>query len=123
MVDPELFESYYVEDMVQERHAKLIAQLDRALNGFSALDFAVTLFGIMGYAHRERVTCTRLDLPFLVGGEHTRASTDVCIVDSSPNNIRPVVLEDKGGSTSTFTCSIARVSTGRGVGLINWIQI
>ena len=81
------------------RHAELINLLDIAMIpqlGETAVDdFAVELFKLLGYAHRNRVARTRVDLPLFICGEARHAKTDVCIVDRSQNDILLLVQEDK----------------------------
>ena len=44
---------------------------------------------------RERVARTRVDLPLFICGENRHATTDVCIVDRSQNDIPLLMQEDK----------------------------
>ncbi|PPQ91613.1 hypothetical protein CVT25_012794 [Psilocybe cyanescens] len=98
-VDPELFQYLEADDMQQARNAELINLLDLAMlrsSGESAVDdFVVELLRHTGYVHRNRVACTRKDLPLLICGEWRHAKTDVCIVDRRQNDILLLVQEDK----------------------------
>ncbi|KAF9517591.1 hypothetical protein BS47DRAFT_510323 [Hydnum rufescens UP504] len=85
--------------MQQDCHAELITYLDLAMIPEKAEpavdDFAVELFKLLGYVHRERVARTRADLSFLSCGENRDAEMDVCIVDRSQNDILLLVQKDK----------------------------
>ncbi|KAK0468691.1 hypothetical protein IW261DRAFT_1553811 [Armillaria novae-zelandiae] len=102
LVEPELLINADAGAMQQDLHAELITYLDLAMipeQGETAVDgFAVELFKILGYARRERVARTRVDLPLLICGENRHAKTDVCIVDSSQNDILLLVQEDKSNA-------------------------
>lgn len=97
-VDQELLSNADAGTMQQDRHAELITYLDLAMKpekGETAMvDFAVELFKVLGYVHRERVARTRVDLSFLICGEDRHAKTDVCIVDRAQNEILLLVQED-----------------------------
>ena len=85
--------------MQEDRHAQLITYLDIAKipekDEPAVNDFVVELFKTLGYARRERVARTRIDIPLLICGENTYAKTDVCIVDRSQNDILLLVILDK----------------------------
>lgn len=89
--------------MQQNRFVQLITYLDlvmtpnmdAALDGTAVDDFVVELFKILGYVHRQRVARTQVDLPLLICGEDRHATTNVCIVDRSQNDMLPLVQEDR----------------------------
>ncbi|KAK0209721.1 hypothetical protein IW262DRAFT_1281259 [Armillaria fumosa] len=71
--------------MQQYYLAELLTYLELAVmperGETAAVDFAVMLFKTLGYVRRERVVCTRVDLPLLICGKHRHAQTGVCILD------------------------------------------
>ena len=99
MIDQELLNILDADTMQQDRNAELIGLLDLAMipdEGETAVDdFAVELFKVLGYVHRQRLARTRVDLSLLICGEERHAKTDVCIVDRSQNDILLLVQKDK----------------------------
>ena len=99
MIDQELLNILDADAMQQDCNAELIGLLDLAMipnKGETAVnDFAVELFKVLGYVHRQRLACTRVDLPLLICGEERHAKTDVCIVDRSQNDILLLVQKEK----------------------------
>ena len=87
MIDKELLTILNADSMQQDRNAELVGLLDLANKGETSVDFAVELFKVLGYVHRQRLARTRVDLSLLICGEDRHAKTDVCIVDRSQNDI------------------------------------
>ena len=99
MIDQELLNILDADAMQQDCNAELIGLLDLAMipnKGETAVnDFAVELFKVLGYVHRQRLARTRVDLPLLICGEERHAKTDICIVDCSQNDILLLVQKEK----------------------------
>ncbi|KIK01024.1 hypothetical protein K443DRAFT_678803 [Laccaria amethystina LaAM-08-1] len=99
VIDQELLTILDADNMQQDRNAELIGLLDLAMirdKGETAVDdFVVELFKVLGYVHRQRLARTRVDLPLLICSEQIYATTDVCILDRSQNDILLLVQEDK----------------------------
>lgn len=77
--------------MQHDHHAELVTLLDLAMiptKGETAVvDFVVELLKNLGYVRRERVSRTRVDLPFFICGENRHVKPDVCIVSHSLGDI------------------------------------
>ncbi|KAG5648358.1 hypothetical protein DXG03_004930 [Asterophora parasitica] len=90
-VHPKLLANVDASDMQQDHHAELITYLDITKilgNGEAAvIDFAVELFKVLGYVHRERVARTRLDILLQICGEVRHAKANVCIFDRPQTDI------------------------------------
>jgi len=98
-VDQELLSILEAKDMQQDHLAELINHLDLTMipdqNETAVDDFAAQLLRFLGYARRNRVARTQVDLPLLICGENRNAKTDVCIVDRSQNEVILLVQEAK----------------------------
>ncbi|KAJ7079895.1 hypothetical protein C8R44DRAFT_895573 [Mycena epipterygia] len=112
-VDNEILTVENADDTVADANFDLLSLLDLAMDASnpqdSAVDFAVSLFHVLGYIHRPRVARTRQELRFLICGESKNAKPDVSIIDRSLDDIILLVQEDKcfGGATDTYAQLIA----------------
>ena len=79
MIHQELLTILDADDMQQDHNAELIGLLDLANKGEASVDFTVELFKVLRYVCRQRLACTRLDLPLFICGEERHVRTDVCI--------------------------------------------
>jgi hypothetical protein len=99
LVDEELLTVTDAGPMQQDCLAELITLLDKAMileKGESAvIDFAVLLFKVLGYSHRERWACMRFNTAFSICGKMRHTTASVCIVGQNDSILRLVQMKRK----------------------------
>ena len=110
-VDAEILDVRNLSDMTVASNQELLKHLDFAESDTeetSVDDFTLQLFRALGYSLSTRAVRARKGLRLGICGEWRYAKTDICLLDSSKNDLMLLVQEDKRFRDSPTTRAMKR---------------